>query len=214
MSDATPGELFDQLADDYESLRLEVGWDPWPHLWAATEGLELRGLRVLDVGCGTGEVARALIERGASVIGVDASGRMCELAASRTPGATFIEAMLSGAPRSLPLRDDAFDLVLALGCMEYVEDQEGACAELCRVARPGGRVLYALELCGEDLPAGSARSVAMFDDWRRHRRTLLEVEAIATALLAEATVEVISAYLLEETGEQLMYGRVIGQALG
>ena len=53
------GALFDELADDYDEMHREVGWDPWPHVRAALGNGALDGKRIVDVGCGTGILTRA-----------------------------------------------------------------------------------------------------------------------------------------------------------
>jgi len=203
------GALFDELAEDYEVLRLEVGWSPWEQLDAALGEGSLEGWRILDVGCGTGEVAEALIARGAEVVGVDASAQMCAQAAENVPGGTFIEATLGDG---LPFRNGSFDAVIALGCMEYVADLHNACRDLVRITRSGGVVLYAIELCGHRFAGGDTRKVPLYDVWWRYRLPMSDVIADARELLEGADVRVVPAYHLEETGEDLMYGRVIGRA--
>ena len=205
------GALFDELAEEYEEVTEDVGWTPWPHVEAAFGEEPLAGRSVLDVGCGTGEVTAWLRGRGAEVTGLDASERMCELAAVRVPEARFIWHDLA---QGLPFGSGTFDGVLALGCVEYVEDVEGACAELVRVTRPGGTVLYVVELCEEGLCGGEAREFVLYESWRRYRRTFAEVEAQARLLLAEVRVERVPAYVFDDTGEPVGYARVIGRARG
>ena len=53
----TPQTLFDELAEDYESMREELAWDPFVHIRDAFKG-SLKGLKILDAGCGTGECCR------------------------------------------------------------------------------------------------------------------------------------------------------------
>lgn len=205
-------ELFDALADEYDAVRRELGWDPFPHVEAALGADRLDGMWVLDVGCGTGEVAGWLVARGAQVWGVDVSAQMCFEAASRVPQATFSHGDL-GADGLARFDAARFDAVLALGCIEYVADIEAACGELVRVTRPGGTVLCAIELCGPHMPDGPARSVRFLDEWQRHRRTLAEVEALCARLFAGGSVRTdqVPGYVLEDSGEWVQYARVIGR---
>jgi arsenite methyltransferase len=101
------------------------------------------GERILDVGCGPGFYVAELLdevgERG-SVVGLDSSAPMLELARRRTAGRENVEFREADAV-ALPEGDADFDAALSVQVMEYVPDVESALAELWRVLRPGGRIL-------------------------------------------------------------------------
>ena len=101
------------------------------------------GERILDVGCGPGfyvdELAEEVGDTG-TVVGVDESAPMLEVAAGRTAGRSNV-AFHQGDVTALPLPDGTFDAALCVQVLEYVEDVRGAMRELCRVVRPGGRVV-------------------------------------------------------------------------
>ncbi|MGW2815811.1 class I SAM-dependent methyltransferase [Streptomyces sp. NPDC001415] len=92
------------------------------------------GVRVLDVGTGTGTVAAAACARGARVTGVDAEISMVELAAAAVPSA---ELHLAALPQ-LPFSDGMFDAVTGNFVLNHVGRPRAALAELRRVVRPGG----------------------------------------------------------------------------
>jgi SAM-dependent methyltransferase len=92
------------------------------------------GQLILDVGCGDGEVAGLLLERGARVVTVDFALAMA--AAARRRGAHAVRADM----RSLPLRG-GFDEVTCIGSSEFVADLPGLAAELARCLRPGGSLV-------------------------------------------------------------------------
>jgi arsenite methyltransferase len=96
-----------------------------------------QGDAILDVGCGPGFYVADLLERGATVTGVDSSLAMLAIARQRAPGASLLE----GTATQLPLDDATFDRALSVQVLEYVADVDGALAELRRVLRPGGRLL-------------------------------------------------------------------------
>lgn len=101
------------------------------------------GERILDVGCGPGyyvdEIARQ-VGPGGAVIGVDTSSTMLELASTRTAHHTNVT-LLEGDAEAIPVEDQWADRALAVQVLEYVDDLEGALAELRRVMRPAGRLV-------------------------------------------------------------------------
>ena len=108
------------------------------------EGLGLRpGARVLEIGCGAGLLAVALAQRGLCVQAIDAAEAMVELARQHAL-ATGTAVRLSvnvGDACALAFADASFDLVLAIGVMDYLTRPELAMREMARVTRPGGHVI-------------------------------------------------------------------------
>ncbi|QQS24609.1 MAG: class I SAM-dependent methyltransferase [Actinomycetota bacterium] len=103
---------------------------------------ELAGARrVLDVGCGDGQLSRLAVERGAEhVVGVDPTWNMVQVAAGRGGGAQFARA----AAAALPFRKASFDAVVACLVFEHIRDVDEAIAEVARVLAPGGRFCFFL----------------------------------------------------------------------
>jgi SAM-dependent methyltransferase len=101
------------------------------------------GERILDVGCGPGfycaELAGGVGPSG-SVLGVDSSPAMLELAGRRCAGHEGVELRQADAA-SLPVEDASFDAALCVQVLEYLRDPTAALAEMHRALRPGGRVL-------------------------------------------------------------------------
>ena len=96
------------------------------------------GDRVLDLGCGDGSFAEALVEAGAKVTMADVAEGALERARRRVPDA---EAVLLEEDARLPFADDSFDLVWCGETLEHVADASGLAAETRRVLRPGGTLL-------------------------------------------------------------------------
>jgi ubiquinone/menaquinone biosynthesis C-methylase UbiE len=95
------------------------------------------GLRLLDVGCGTGHHLAQARARGFTVAGVDGSEEMLEQAARSCPGA---ELHLSDV-EALPFPAGGFDVVLSIEVLRYLPDAHACLRELARVTRAGGTCL-------------------------------------------------------------------------
>jgi SAM-dependent methyltransferase len=91
------------------------------------------GERILDLGCGDGQLTERLAQWGAIVTGADADPRMVEAAKGR--GLDAHQAMAE----SLPFADAAFDAVFSNAALHWVRDQDAMMAEVRRVLKPGGR---------------------------------------------------------------------------
>jgi SAM-dependent methyltransferase len=97
--------------------------------------------RVLDLGCGTGELARGAAAAGMQVTACDISAEMLRRAADHDPGGAVGWVQLHPGWRELPLRAAAFDVVIAASVLEYVDDPSVVLGECARVLRPGGVLL-------------------------------------------------------------------------
>lgn len=101
-----------------------------------------RGAAVLDLGCGTGNLALALAEGDptAAITGIDIAPGFVAAAAEAVPTARF---MLADA-MALPFATAAFDVGLAMLVLPFPPEPDVAAAELARVVRPGGMPIFRL----------------------------------------------------------------------
>lgn len=124
----------------------------------------LQGRRMLDVACGSGALVRVLSERGALVVGVDASPDRVRAAERRAaearldPQPEFLVGDLA-APGSLPA--GPFDAITALLVLEPADKEVPRLRSLVRLLRPGGRLVLAFPhpYAGGDLAAGPLESL-------------------------------------------------------
>jgi ubiquinone/menaquinone biosynthesis methyltransferase len=136
--------LFATIADRYDLITvwLSYGQDRrWKRRLVASAG-PLEGRRVLDLACGTGDLAWLAAGRGAHVIGLDITHRMIELARAKAPAdAPGVPAFLVGDMCALPVPNASFDLVTTGYGLRNVPDLPLAVREIARVLRPGGLLL-------------------------------------------------------------------------
>lgn len=118
-------------------------------LWSDAR-LRLRpGARALELGCGTGDDARRLVDQvgpTGEVIGIDYAEAMVEESTRRWGGAGLPLRFLQGDVHALPLPDHHVDAARADRVFQHLANPAQALAELVRVTRPGGRVV----LCDPD----------------------------------------------------------------
>jgi SAM-dependent methyltransferase len=132
--------FWDEQAEPWSRFARTPGHDAYHEQFNFPAFLELvlpPGKATLDVGCGEGRVGAELRRRGHSVVGVDSSPRMVELAAEHH------EAHVADAA-ALPFEDASFDLVIAYMSIMNFDEPEAAVRESARVLERGGRVCAAV----------------------------------------------------------------------
>jgi trans-aconitate methyltransferase len=107
-----------------------------------------RGERILDLGCGTGQLTQQIADRGADVVGLDASPEMIGQARQNYPKLRFV---LEDAAR-MPF-DREFDAVFSNAALHWIADASAAAERIARSLRRGGRLVA--ELGGK----GNVRSI-------------------------------------------------------
>jgi SAM-dependent methyltransferase len=138
------GEVYEAMAREYEAHAADSPYNAHYDRPALLElAGEVAGLRVLDAGCGPGYYAHELLERGAEVVGFDASRTMVELARHRVGDRAAIHQLRLDEP--LPFADGAFDLVLCALALHYVDDRAACLRELRRVLRPAGAMVLSTQ---------------------------------------------------------------------
>ncbi len=154
---------FDPAARTYESTR---GFPPGVDREVATAAARLigaveNGRPVLEVGVGTGRIARPLAALGLPVLGVDLSAGMLAELGRLTPPDVDAPVVLRGDATQLPLRDAGCAAAIGVHIFHLIPAWETALAEIARVLRPGGVLLV-----GHDWRDESAPSARLMTAWR------------------------------------------------
>lgn len=130
-------QLFGALAGTYDQL----GFLGQAARFFAAQVPVQAGQRVLDIGCGTGEVALALAGRGAEVVGVDLAPEMVARAQARAQTVTGVSFHVADA-QALPFPDRSFDRVVSAATLFFLPDMLAAVQEWGRVLVGGGELLF------------------------------------------------------------------------
>ncbi len=150
-----------EVAEIYEQHFVPALFAEWaPVILDATELTPERaeGRRLLDVGCGTGIVARTARRRfgpDLDVWGVDLNQAMLTVAA-RTAAAEGIDPAIEwrqGDVAQLPFEDGEFDVAVSQMAAMLFPDLRAAVAEMARVVRPGGMVAWVVPSALDEQPA-------------------------------------------------------------
>jgi len=96
--------------------------------------------RVLDIGCGEGQIARRLARQGVDVVGLDPTSSQVVEAQHRGAGPVYAQS----SAELLPVRSGGFDAVVMCLVLEHLDPFEPAIHEIARVLEPGGRFVLML----------------------------------------------------------------------
>lgn len=103
----------------------------------------LEGMRLLDVACGSGQVALIAAREGVQSTGVDIAENMIERARARAAGALLPARFETADAEALPFADGSFDMVVSVFGAMFAPRPELVARELARVCVPGGRIAMA-----------------------------------------------------------------------
>src|SRR5262245_18583152 len=133
-------------AEGYEAYMVPTLFAPWAERLVAMADPRPEE-RVLDVGCGTGAVARHVAKRlgsGGSITAMDLSPNMLAVARERAAKENGTVAWHHGSAERLPFPEHSFDVVHCQFALMFFADRESALAEMRRVLMERGRTLVAV----------------------------------------------------------------------
>jgi len=149
--------MFDRIARRYDLLNalMSLGLHRVWRRRAVQRLVENQGRDVLDIGCGTGDVAIAVLRKvpSACVTGIDVSADMLAIAKAKTHEAGLADrvAYQEADAIRLPFADASFDGIISAFCIRNIVDHAAALTDMRRVLRPGGTVAI-LELAAPPNP--------------------------------------------------------------
>lgn len=183
-----------------------VSWDPERYeaqhsfVWQHGQGLvdllnPQRSERILDLGCGPGQLTAKIAERGAEVVGLDASPEMIGQARQNYPQLRFV---LEDASRMQYQRE--FDAVFSNAALHWMLDAEAVARAIARSLRDGGRFIAELGGKGNIRTIETAidrMAVRRYGDATPARRTFYPAIGEYALLLEREGIEVRSAILVD-----------------
>lgn len=134
--------MFNMLAKNYDKINDIMSFGT--HNYAKAKSLSNLKInphdRVLDLCCGTGDLARIMkeIQPDACIIGADFSERMLEIAKDKNPNIKFMQLDAT----NLPFEDNSFDIVTMGFGLRNIQNAEKAVEEIYRVLKPSGKFLH------------------------------------------------------------------------
>lgn len=142
--------------------------------WLDDLGVDVRGGRALDFGCGVGRVTQALADVAAEVVGVDIAPSMVRAAREHDRLGGRVTYLLNDAPDLALFEDGSFDFVYSSLTLQHVPPRYGRdyIREFFRVVRPGGCVVFQMR-DGPRIEPGSLRAL-LYRLNREHVRHLIQ----------------------------------------
>lgn len=141
---SSPVARYDEIAEVYEQRAGQTVGDPATAALLDLTG-NVSGLRLLEVACGQGRVARELAGRGAALTGLDISAALLARARAREAaeplGISYLDADVTA---SSVLEGQVFDGVVCNYGLSDIDDLDGLLANVARLLRPGGWFVFSL----------------------------------------------------------------------
>ena len=137
--DQSAEKLYDTWHEEIAQLEEDHTNGPW-HLMTKRHLGDIRGKRVLEIGCGRGGFSKYLLECGANLVAADFSPAAVAIAKRLLTDSLPCDVRVADI-QNIPFSDNEFDVVISLETLEHVPDWEKGLAELVRVTKPDGELI-------------------------------------------------------------------------
>jgi len=128
------------------------------------------GIKVLDVGCGTGVFARAFAEKGAGVLGVDIGLELLDIAEKKSKNLN-IKYILASADNLSKIKEDDFDIVTVVLAIQNMKNLDAVVGEVSKKLKVGGRLIMVINHPSFRIPQNS--------DWFYDEKDRIQYRKIA-----------------------------------
>jgi len=105
----------------------------------------IKGLKILEVGCGVGDFALYLSQQGADVTAIDFSSQAIKLATEKSKAQGGNVHFVVADAQTLPFTENSFDLIISCECLEHVPSPQLALNEMHRVLKPSSKLILTTE---------------------------------------------------------------------
>lgn len=136
--------VFDAFAIDYDNWYEEKKgkFVDMVETMLAMDMLDVQeDMRILDVGCGTGNFSVKLAQAGCKVTGIDVSDEMLDIAREKAEQQGLEIEFLKMDAEDIGFKDDTFDAAVSMAAFEFIKNTEMAFIEMLRVTKRGGAIL-------------------------------------------------------------------------
>lgn len=138
MKDKTPVTYFEELGEKFDTYMSDYDVEQRKRLVFSSllKNQELKGAKILEVGCGTGKFSEEIVKLGGDLTVLDIGPILVDQVKHKLSCSGVV-----GDACKLPFAARTFDLVISSECIEHTLNPERAVREMCRVCRSGGLVV-------------------------------------------------------------------------